>query len=157
MRPAESERKGFPVIKSLTIAAVLVGGALLAAPASAAPIGAASGPALALAQGGSDLVETVQYRRYGYGPRYGYGYRGPSRGAAVGAGIAAGVLGGALAAGALAGPRYYEPAPVYVAPRAYGYGVEDVDAVAYCSRRFRTYDPETGTYIASGGVVRACP
>jgi hypothetical protein len=42
-------------------------------------------------------------------------------------------------------------------PRAYGYSVEDTDAVAYCSRRFRSYNPETGTYIASGGVVRACP
>lgn len=149
--------------KTLTLAVALVGGALMAAPATAASIGAASGPALTLATGANDLVETVQYRRY-YGPRYGY-YRGPSRGAAVGAGIAAGVLGGALAAGALAAPRYYEPAPVYVAPpvyappvpRAYGYGAEDVDAVAYCSRRFRSYDPETGTYIASGGVVRACP
>lgn len=151
------------MIKTFTLAAALVGGALLAAPASAAPIGAASGPALALATSGNDLVETVQYRRY-YGPGYGY-YRGPSRGAAVGAGIAAGVLGGALAAGALAAPRYYEPAPVYVeppvygapVPRAYGYGPADVDAVAYCSRRFRSYDPETGTYIAAGGVVRACP
>ena len=146
------------MIKTLTLAAALLGGALMAAPATAAPIGAAAGPAVALATGGNDLVETVQYRRYGYGygPRYGY-YRG-GRGAAVGAGIAAGVLGGALAAGALAAPRYYAPAPVYGAPApAYGYGVEDVDAVAYCSRRFRSYDPETGTYIASGGVVRACP
>ncbi|HEV7258435.1 MAG TPA: BA14K family protein [Bosea sp. (in: a-proteobacteria)] len=147
------------MMKPLALAAALVGGALMAAPASAAPIGAASAPALTT--GGNDLVETVQYRRY-YGPGYGY-YRGPSRGAAVGAGIAAGVLGGALAAGALAAPRYYEPAPVYVeppvygAPRAYGYGAEDVDAVAYCSRRFRSYNPETGTYIAAGGVVRACP
>lgn len=148
------------MIRNLTIAATVIGGALLAAPASAAPIGAATAPALTLTTGGSDLVETVQWRRYGprygYGPRY-YGYRGPSRGAAVGAGIAAGVLGGALAAGALAAPRYYEPAPVYAGPRAYGYGIEDVDAVAYCSRRFRTYDPATGTYIAKGGVVRACP
>ncbi|MGQ3348126.1 BA14K family protein, partial [Bosea sp. (in: a-proteobacteria)] len=74
--------------------------------------------------------------------------------------------------GALAAPRYVAPAPVYVAPpsvyvepapvygaplRAYGYSPSDVDAVAYCSRRFRSYDPETGTYIAKGGVVRACP
>lgn len=159
------------MIKTITLAAALMGGALLAAPAQAAPIGAASGPALALATGGNDLVETVQYRRYGpgygYGPRYGYrgGYYRGGRGAAVGAGVAAGILGGALAAGALAGPRYLEPAPIYVAPapiygapvRAYGYGAADVDAVAYCSRRFRTYDPETGTYIATGGVVRACP
>lgn len=144
------------MIKTLTIAAALAGGAMIAAPASAAPLSAASGPALALAQSGNDLVETVQYRRYGYGygPRYGYGYRGGyygGRGAAVGAGIAAGAI-GALAAGAIAAqsrPVYVEPAPVY--------GAEDVDAVAYCSRRFRSYDPETGTYIAKGGVVRSCP
>jgi hypothetical protein len=152
--------KDFPMIKTFTLAAALIGGALLAAPASAAPIGSASGPSLALATGGNDLVETVQYRRYGYGPRYGYrgGYYRGGRGAAVGAGIAAGVIGGALAAGALAGPRYVEPAPIYGVPApVYGYGAEDVDAVAYCSRRFRTYDPATGTYIATGGVVRACP
>ncbi len=159
------------MIKTFTLAAALMGSVLVAAPAGAAPIGPVSGSSLALAAGTNDLVETVQYRRYGpgygYGPRYGYrgGYYRGGRGAAVGAGIAAGVIGGALAAGALAGPRYVEPAPIYVAPapvygapvRAYGYGPSDVDAVAYCSRRFRSYDPETGTYIATGGVVRACP
>lgn len=158
------------MIKTLTIAAALLGGALVAAPASAAPIGAASAPALALGQG-QDLVQSVQYRRYGPGyrggPRYGYrgGYYRGGRGAAVGAGIAAGAI-GALAAGALlapgpvyggpvyaspvyGGPVYGAPAPVYVEP--------DADAIAYCSRRFRSYDPSTGTYIANGGVVRACP
>ncbi len=147
--------------KTLTIAAALVGATLLAAPApaSAAPLSATSSAALALADGGKDLVQTVQYRRYGGyrgGPRYGYrgGYYRGGRGAAIGAGVAAGAI-GALAAGALvAQPRYYEPAPVYVAP---GYAPSDVDAVAYCSRKFRSYDPETGTYIATGGVVRACP
>lgn len=142
------------MIKTLVIASALAGATALAAPASAAPLspsqatvaGAASAP----------LVEQVQWRRYGYyGPRY-YGpryYGGYRRGPAVGAGIAAGVIGGALAAGALAAPR-----PVYTAPApAYGYTDEDVDAVAYCSRRFRTYNPETGTYIANGGVVRSCP
>lgn len=153
------------MIKTLTVAAALAGALLVCAPASAAPLSATSSAALALADSGKDLVQTVQYRRYGYrggyrgGPRYGYrgGYRG-GRGAAIGAGIAAGAI-GALAAGALLapGPVYAEPAPVYVAPRAYGYAPSDVDAVAYCSRRFRSYDPETGTYIASGGVVRACP
>jgi len=153
------------MIRTLAVAAALAGGTLLALPAAAAPLAPATS-AVATVQSGSDLVQNVQYYgRYGYGPRY-YGYR---RGPAVGAGIAAGIVGGALAAGALAAPPppvYYEPAPVYVAPpvvyappvpRAYGYSVEDTDAVAYCSRRFRSYNPETGTYIAAGGVVRACP
>ncbi|WP_186417760.1 BA14K family protein [Bosea sp. CS1GBMeth4] len=141
------------MIRTMTIAAALAGG-LLAAPASAAPLAPAS--AAVAAAGSTRLVEPVQYRRYYYGPRY--GYYGPryryNRGAAVGAGIAAGAL-GALAAGALLapGPVYAEPVPppprVYVEP--------DADAIAYCSRRFRTYDPETGTYIGSGGVIRSCP
>jgi hypothetical protein len=154
------------MIRTLAVAAALAGGTLLALPATAAPLAPATS-AVATTQAGSDLVEAVQYRRYGYyGPRYYGGYR---RGPAVGAGIAAGVIGGALAAGALAAPPpvyyYPEPAPVYVAPpvyaapvpRAYGYSVEDTDAIAYCSRRFKSYNPETGTYIAKGGVVRACP
>lgn len=153
------------MIRTLVVAAALAGGTLIALPASAAPLGPAAS-AVATTQAGSDLVQTVQYRRYGYGPRYYGGYR---RGPAVGAGIAAGIIGGALAAGALAAPPpppvYYYPAPepvyveppVYAAPRAYGYSVEDTDAVAYCSRRFRSYNPETGTYIAARGVVRACP
>ncbi|MGX1741938.1 BA14K family protein [Bosea sp. NPDC055353] len=153
------------MIRTLAVAAALAGGTLLALPASAAPLAPAAS-AVATAQAGSDLVQTVQWRRYGYGPRYYGGYR---RGPAVGAGIAAGIIGGALAAGALAAPPppvYYEPAPVYVAPpvvyappvpRAYGYSIEDTDAVAYCSRRFKSYNPETGTYIAARGVVRACP
>jgi hypothetical protein len=152
------------MIRTFAVAAALAGGALFALPAAAAPLAPAAS-AIATTRAGSDLVQSVQY--YRYGPRY-YGYR---RGPAVGAGIAAGILGGALAAGALAAPPpppvYYAPAPVYVepppvvyapaVPRAYGYSVEDTDAVAYCSRRFRSYNPETGTYIAAGGVVRACP
>lgn len=151
------------MIKSTMIAAATAAGLfILAAPASAAPVAMAGGQTLATPATGN-LVEQVQYRRYGYGygPRYGYrgGYYGPryryNRGAAVGAGIAAGAV-GALAAGALLapGPVYAAPAPVYPAP---AYVTPDADAIAYCSRRFRSYDPETGTYIGSGGVVRACP
>lgn len=138
------------MIKTLTIAVALAGTIVLAAPASAAPLSASAGSAAAFSETGKDLVQNVQYRRYGYyGPRYGYGYRGGWRGPAVGAGVAAGIIGGALAAGALAAPAYPPPAPVYAAP--------DADAIAYCSRRFRSYDPETGTYIGAGGVVRSCP
>lgn len=146
------------MIKTLAIAAALAGSAVIAAPASAAPISATSASASAYGETGRDLVQSVQWRRYGYGPRYGYygrGYYGRGygwRGPAVGAGIAAGVIGGALAAGALAAPAY----PAYPAP-APVYGAPDADAIAYCSRRFRSYDPETGTYIGAGGVVRSCP
>ncbi len=144
----------------LTFAAAVIGGAMLALPANAAPMTGSLAGVQAAGSAANYMIETVQYRRYGYGPRYGYrGYRGGyyrgNRGAAVGAGIAAGAL-GALAVGALAAqPRYYEPAPVYGAAPVYV--SPDADAVAYCSRRFRTYDPETGTYIGNGGVVRACP
>ncbi len=161
------------MIRTLSLAAALTGTMLLAAPASAAPLSATSTAALALAENGKNLTETVQYRRYGprygyrggprYGYRGGYGYR-TGRGAAVGAGIAAGAI-GALAAGALLAPRSVYAEPVYAEPlyaeplyRASPvYGAGDVDAVAYCSRRFRSYDPETGTYIGTGGVVRSCP
>ncbi|GAU84615.1 BA14K family protein [Bosea sp. BIWAKO-01] len=154
------------MIKTLAIATALLGGVVLTAPASAAPLSATTGSVAAVAETGRDLVQTVQYRRY-YGPRYGYrgGYYRGGRGAAVGAGIAAGAI-GALAAGALLapGPVYAAPAPIYGGPvygePVYGgpvYAAPASDAVAYCARRFRSYDPETGTYIGAGGVVRACP
>ncbi|MBN9471819.1 MAG: BA14K family protein [Bosea sp.] len=146
------------MFRTTMIAAAAAGAFVLAAPANAAPLAPATAAVTAAADAG--LVETVQYRRY-YGPRYGYrgGYYGGyryNRGAAVGAGIAAGAI-GALAAGALLapGPVYAEPVPPpYRGP---AYATPDADAIAYCSRRFRTYDPETGTYIGTGGVVRACP
>ena len=41
--------------------------------------------------------------------------------------------------------------PDYVDP---GYGD---DGVAYCIRRFRTYDQSSGTYVGKGGRRIACP
>jgi hypothetical protein len=49
---------------------------------------------------------------------------------------------------------------------SYGYGDDyvvvapggrDDDAVAYCSRRFRSYDPDTGTYLGYDGQRHPCP
>lgn len=31
------------------------------------------------------------------------------------------------------------------------------NAIAYCSQRFRSYDPASGTYLAKDGYRRACP
>ena len=56
-------------------------------------------------------------------------------------------------------PAYTVPVPAYTVP-APGYAVPapvDADAIAYCARRYRTYDPDTGTYIGRYGVVRSCP
>lgn len=109
------------------------------APSSAAPI------APARLQDQPATVQQVQYRNwdrgYGYGHRdryyrHGYyGHRHHGNGAAVIGGLAAGaIIGGAIAAGQARSNND-----------------------AYCSQRFRTYDPASGTYIAKGGVRRSCP
>jgi hypothetical protein len=33
----------------------------------------------------------------------------------------------------------------------------DADAVAYCTQRFRSYDPASGTYLGYDGLRHACP
>jgi len=81
-------------------------------------------------------------------------------GAIIG-GIAAGAIIGGAIAGANRGyyapgyaPGYYEPAPVYAPPPVYG---APGDPVAYCMSRFRSYRPETGTYVGYDGIERPCP
>lgn len=96
-------------IVSLSSAALMLGGLLLAAPAAEARPGYGQG----YGQGG--------YGR-GYGNR-GYAYRGNRRrGNVAGAAIAAGALG--LAAGAIAtqGYRQSQPGYGYYGRPAYGYG-----------------------------------
>ncbi|MES2600404.1 MAG: BA14K family protein [Pseudomonadota bacterium] len=128
----------------LLAAALLAGSAALAAsqPASAAPL--MSNTMLSGAASGN--VENVQYypvRRYGYGPRYGYrggyyrrgyGYGGTAAG--VGIGLAAGaVIGGAIAASQAQAQQNH----------------------AYCSQRYRSYDPASGTYLNNNGNRYPCP
>jgi hypothetical protein len=74
--------------------------------------------------------------------RGGGGGRGRGRGrgyggAAVGAGIAAGIIGGAI-----------------IADQARR---SNSSAVEYCMSRFRSYNPNTGTYFAYDGTERPCP
>jgi len=47
--------------------------------------------------------------------------------------------------------EYYEPRRVYRAPPV------DRDAVEYCMRRYRSYDPRSGTYIGYDGYRHPCP
>jgi hypothetical protein len=82
-------------------------------------------------------------RRYGYG--YPYRYYRRDRDSALAAG-AIGLATGAIIGGALA---QQQQAPVYVAPNQ--------SAVAYCSQRFRSYDPASGTYLGYDGRRHPCP
>jgi hypothetical protein len=87
------------------------------------------------------------------------------RGRGWGRGIGAGIVGGAILGGMLAAPYYgYGPGPYYgYGPYAYepgpyvygpGYGG---NAVAYCMQRFRSYDPNSGTYVGFDGLRHSCP
>jgi len=90
----------------------------------------------------------AQYYRRGYRPYYRerYYYR-RDNGAAVAAGVA-GLAAGALIAGAIASQA--QPA----APQPPG--VVDPQVAAYCARKYRSYDPGTGTFLASNGMRYVC-
>ena len=83
----------------------------------------------------------------------GGGYRGGGWRGGGGWGLSAGLLGGAILGGMLASPSYYGPGPYYYP--APGYVPED--AVAYCMQRFRSYDPNSGTYVGHDGLRYSCP
>ena len=85
-------------------------------------------------------------------------------GAALGGFAAGALLGGALASRPYYGNGYY------VAPGYYDYGYDDgyayeppvvvgtdPSAVAYCEKRFRSYDPASGTYLGYDGNRHPCP
>jgi hypothetical protein len=121
----------------------------------------------------ANLLTPAQYReRRGYrsrrhyrGDRYGYKYRHAPRDRVIyrqhrvdpGATIAAGIFGmaaGALVAGALAPPPVYHyphrVAPHRVAPR---YSSADI---AYCSRKYRSFDPASFTFLGYDGRRHYC-
>jgi hypothetical protein len=145
--------------KLFAVALLAAGACSLAVPAGAAPITAP----LSLQNAAMSSVETVQWRRRGWG---------------WGPGIAAGlIIGGAIAAsqypygygyyggGYPYGYGYgygYAPAPVYAPPPvaygpAPGYAAGGGDAAAYCSQRYRSYDPASGTFLGYDGLRHPCP
>lgn len=66
--------------------------------------------------------------------------------------VAAGVVGfaaGALIGGALARPQ---PRGVVVVEPSYGYS----DWIAYCSSRYRSFNPHTGLYVGYDGRYHEC-
>ncbi len=80
-----------------------------------------------------------------------------------GAGVAAGIIGGMILGGIIASqpPRYYYgDYPAYPPYQAYppypGYSRGD-GVIAYCMRRFRSYDPYSMTYLGHDGFRHPCP
>jgi hypothetical protein len=82
--------------------------------------------------------------------------------------LVAGIFGfaaGAILSSALAPRYYYQPAPVYAAPQVlYGpttayYGPPEPwtsDWFAYCSDRYRSFDPQTGYFLGYDGNYHFC-
>jgi hypothetical protein len=101
----------------------------------------------------------------GGGGGYHGGYRRGGGGGFIPGAVAGAVIGGALAAGSYGygGPGYYAPGyyddqyydqgPVAVVPDAGG----GDDAVAYCMQTYRSYDPQSGTYLGNDGYRHPCP
>jgi hypothetical protein len=141
------------LFSKLTAAALIAASVVsTAGVASAAPVNG-----LAIKNAAPSNVETVQFRRWG---------------PALGAGIVA----GAIVGGMLANPYYggygpyYGPGPYYAGPGPYYAGPGPYyarpvvrpgpvysDAVAYCMRRYRSYDPRSGTFLGYDGLRHPCP
>jgi hypothetical protein len=136
----------------LTCAAIVMAGVSLT------PIGAfalPSSPAVAIETSAPARAEQIRWRR-------GWGW-----------GVGAGVVGGVIIGRALTAPYYepYYPRAYYPGPAYYADGyypgryreapviedVEEDDVEAYCIQRFRSYDPESGTYLGYDGLRHPCP
>jgi hypothetical protein len=90
-----------------------------------------------------------EYRRQRYDEPRDYGrrhYRRGDNGDAIGAGIV-GLALGAVILGALASQAQAAPPPP---------ATQDPQLAAYCARRYRSYDPMTGTYLTGAGERFVC-
>ena len=94
-------------------------------------------------------AQTVKTQAEQASPLIDVRHRGHNEGAAVAAGIAGAIIGGIIASQARPYPEYYDP---YYRPYPAYSG-----AVAYCARRFRSYDPYSMTYLGHDGYRHSCP
>jgi hypothetical protein len=135
-------------IRSAVLLAALSAAAGFAnAPAAALPLGPAAG--------GIGLVAQLDRAS----PTIQVGRRGGA--------VAAGIIGGMILGGIIASQRpyyyygeppygYYPPYPVYQPYPMYRPYPYD-PAVAYCMRRFKSYDPYSMTYLGYDGLRHPCP
>ena len=135
--------------------------ALAAAGAVAAPL--PDRAAATLAGATAHAYPGEAYSQYYY-RRGGYGYRRRGNGGAVAAGVLGGLAAGALLGSAIAnaqqpapaygpGPGFYGPGPGQPVGNVYG---RDPNWVSYCASRYRSFDPISGTYMASDGFRYPC-
>jgi hypothetical protein len=77
---------------------------------------------------------------------------------AFAAGAVVGLATGAIVGSALAQPRYYAPPPRYVAPAPVYYRPRPwtPEWYRYCSRKYRSFNYETGHYLSYSGEYRLC-
>ena len=121
-------------------AALIAGAAALAMPASAMPMS----PVLKNAAPGG--IETVRWGGWGWG--------------------LGGFAAGAIIGSAIVAPRYYGGYPYGYYP-AYGYPPPPPgyyggpapagDGVAYCMQKYKSYDPNTGTFLGFDQQRHPCP
>jgi hypothetical protein len=119
------------------VALIIGASTAIVEPSLAAPIG----QPLAIARPNSDVTQVWWRGGWGWGP-----------GAVIG-----GLAAGAIVGGAIASSPYYYGNPYYGPPPAYRYGPPPGDAVAYCMQRYRSYDPNSGTFLGNDGHRHPCP
>jgi hypothetical protein len=121
-------------LKRMAAVALVAAGTMAAVPAQAAPIAP-----LALGKADPAIVQQVHYRGWGWGGA-----------------VAGGLIAGAIIGGAMSQPYYYSYPPDYYygAPPVY---VGPSDGVGYCMRRYKSYDPASGTYLGYDGYRHPCP
>jgi hypothetical protein len=116
---------------SLILAAATLAGSLDAAVARPLPAAAAVKAEIA---SGEALRQDVQY------------YYRRHRGGDVALGVVGGLAAGALIAGAIASQQAHQPL----------HRTQDPAYIAYCSRKYRSFDPYTGTFLARDGYRYTC-
>jgi hypothetical protein len=115
----------------VAMTSLLVATSLLAIPATAAPLGAALSKDRAIQTQSADQPSVIQIQHRRGGHRGGGGGDGGA--------VAAGVLGGLLLGAVIANEA------------------QRSNSVDYCMRRFRSYDPQSGTYLGRDGYRHSCP
>jgi len=136
----ESSMRKFAVIfgRAGILASALLGSVL---PATAESLPAKSLPKI------EQVYPNEGYTQYYYRRHYYHHHHHGDGGAALAAG-AVGLAAGALIGSAIASQAQAAPPPPP--------GTVDPTVAAYCARKYRSYDPTTGTFLASNGMRYVC-